>query len=390
MSRNRLFNNFGFTLTEMVISSGLSLLLVSGLVYLLSVYSDLQKAMLNKSSVKSVHELIEDSLNRDCSWSNTVQDVLNASMTCLRDGSNCSGQSGSILKLRDTTNTLVLDNTAATSGFDPNGNDCNTFDEDDGNDECPLRIDLEWQAMCSGSCETPQVEISANYKFRPKTRTVGGNINESRESFKIYRNDALIMRNCKALLDAGHTTSGLYLVDPDLAGGTCPFEVYCDMTTDGGGWALIMNAPRANYPSFSIVTPRLSTSNFGRLADDKISALLSAADTSGPNNIKVTVSNGSTLTVSMHNQGASTRGKYSADDLSCGAGYDAGPTNATFAAGANWEFFSGASGEIVGVSDISGAFLGFSCQACGSPILACTLGAGACCADYLEGSVWVR
>lgn len=33
--------------------------------------------------------------------------------------------------------------------------------------------------------------------------------------------------------------SGKYTIDPDGAGGVTPFSVWCDMTTDGGGWTIV-------------------------------------------------------------------------------------------------------------------------------------------------------
>ena len=44
------------------------------------------------------------------------------------------------------------------------------------------------------------------------------------------------LRSCKETLDQGFTESGVYTIDPDDGYG--PFEVYCDMETAGGGWAV--------------------------------------------------------------------------------------------------------------------------------------------------------
>jgi len=42
------------------------------------------------------------------------------------------------------------------------------------------------------------------------------------------------LRDCKSFLEAGHRTNGVYTIKPFVS----TFDVFCDMTTDGGGWTV--------------------------------------------------------------------------------------------------------------------------------------------------------
>ncbi|MCX6355960.1 MAG: fibrinogen-like YCDxxxxGGGW domain-containing protein [Candidatus Aureabacteria bacterium] len=66
--------------------------------------------------------------------------------------------------------------------------------------------------------------------------------------------------SCKAIKTATPSAAdGTYTIDPDGQGGNAPFDAYCDMTNNGGGWTLIMKGTKNN--TFNYEANYWTTSN---------------------------------------------------------------------------------------------------------------------------------
>lgn len=68
--------------------------------------------------------------------------------------------------------------------------------------------------------------------------------------------------SCREILEAmPFAEDGVYTINPDGPGGVVPFDVYCDMTHDGGGWTLLLVSSDDGQDTWTYENRELLTTN---------------------------------------------------------------------------------------------------------------------------------
>jgi prepilin-type N-terminal cleavage/methylation domain-containing protein len=164
----------GFSLLELLVALGVLSVVVFAIADLNLSLRKQQITTTYSTQLDVLKRNIVAVVNNENSWLKTIAAgsptglYPQSNMGCLADGTTpCTvdGTPGGALiqnqplALLDAAGNVVFDSTQPNSGFTLQGLPCSNFSMT-GNDDCPLRFQLNWSAVCSPPCTNPLVKVN--------------------------------------------------------------------------------------------------------------------------------------------------------------------------------------------------------------------------------------
>lgn len=189
----RLDRQFGFSISEILVALGVASVVSLAGASLMS--SSQQK--LNRNEAKLVAlELLQqtkNSLNSPADWQKTLE-LNSAKLDCLKNPSIECSRNTQLIEVYTSTNSPLFGPdhslTEADSGFTARGKPCDSFDLVNGNDSCPLRVEVVFRPLCPETGECKNVDAHFEISVLSKTKD-GGSLLGSTQALK----DRVVKKN---------------------------------------------------------------------------------------------------------------------------------------------------------------------------------------------------
>lgn len=193
----------GMTIVEVLIASAIAVVAFVSAGSTIGYYYQSSKRNTFTESLSIIRNNLYAAIINDASWE--LMKNVNSDMACLQSGTALTACPNAIpvgtpvpitatqIKVLDSVGALLYDPTSATSGYDLRGNPCNAYDATNGNDACPIRVNVSWgPADCAAaSCPIPElVNVSIRFFYKPSTSNQQMAANVTRLNVNLLRSRA--------------------------------------------------------------------------------------------------------------------------------------------------------------------------------------------------------
>lgn len=396
----------GFSLVSVVVASlimTISFLFVSQLLLQTQIIGQQQDRF---AQFNDLRDDMMANLSDECAIANTVlADDNSEGMKCLYEGQCRAGESLP-LTLMDSRNEAVYGQSSTKNRLlNTMGAPCTEKSGD-----CTHAFTMEYALKCAdgSDCKLPFLLVTGRFsEYDPphqENELPKKPVRSKAVNYDLYRFEKQVVYkrpylNCRDVMDRGlaesppvQMASGIYRVDPDGAGGECPFDVYCDLapTSDGGGWALVANQGLTSETLLEREPP-LYQGMTGRLPDKLIKVLLEHSSSPANNNVRLKIDSriARKHVLSFSIPKSASAGTYTTAQTFCQA---VEPTAIATARSSSGDFAFKAASKVVNIGYYDHKFQCDNCDTGTVSPVCQEMPNGGCCSKTtpVEGSVWVR